>query len=115
LLSPVIFAPDESHTGYPESWDDARVAGQLGGADFRVVVEPSGAPVAGVTMLFVDPYTRRVVDRKVSDATGKFQIRDRQVGRYEVIVLGKWKHLYPDTKYRLWATNPEETITVKPR
>lgn len=108
------FGLDDGPTGDPESSDRARVAGQLGGADFNVV-ELAGAPIAGVTMLFVDPYTRRIVDRKVSDANGKFQIRDRQVGPYEVIVLGKWKHLYPDTKSRLWATNPEEWITVVPR
>lgn len=108
------FGPDDSYTGYPQSSDVVRVAGRLGGADFNVV-QQGGAPIAGVTMLFVDPFTRRVVDRKVSDANGKFQIRDRQVGRYEVIVLGPWKHLYADTKYRLWATNPEEWITVVPR
>ncbi|MBP2331104.1 hypothetical protein JOF56_011489 [Kibdelosporangium banguiense] len=108
------FGPDGSGDGNPEARDSARVPGQMGSADVNVT--HGGTPVAGVVVLLVDPYTKRIVSHQTSDANGKFHVRNRQAGRYEVIVLGsKWKLQYPGATIQLWASNGIEWINMVPR
>ncbi|MET0132153.1 MAG: carboxypeptidase-like regulatory domain-containing protein [Kibdelosporangium sp.] len=86
---------NEDPYGFPTGFDAARVPGLHSDIKVQVTHAETHTPVAGVQVSLTDRYTKQVVARPVSDAEGRFQLHDLQVGYYDVTYGAPWQGAHP--------------------
>jgi hypothetical protein len=109
------FGPAGYLDGYPVGSYRARVPGTLGAVNVTVT-RADGSPAPGVQFRVIDPFTKAVIARPVTDANGKFELHDVQTGNYDVRVSGRWKIDSPWGPPNITVRTPiwNDFITVVP-
>jgi LPXTG-motif cell wall-anchored protein len=108
------FSPATAHDG-PLAEARAAVPGGRGTVGGVLTTEQK-EPLAGITLLMLDPVSGAVRARVVSEATGRFQFPELPAGLYELRPVGPWRTYETVFSVQIWAGQHVEfdPLTLRP-